>query len=280
MQKINFENGFHLDLNAMNFLQNSYSKAIAGIVASAAEDNYAVSGVEIVESVVEGSEIVSVISNGWVVIGGEFMEFRGGNCYMQRSDGNFYVEVKNEYATNVNANGQVSEQALQTTYATLCTYKADAIPVMTLIERRLVSRVKMPSQKATITLGAGLVTPADDTERTIYRFGYKNYISALPKWEVRDNSLYLRGVFMIASQDANYTTLSNNGIVLGVLYNWIGRAVDNIKTDVYFMAGDGTTTVLTHAQSYIQKDGTLVLKNEIGSYFTAAVFDMTPHYLV
>ena len=108
-----FTGGFPLTVERLEFLQDTYSKAISQVTKIAGSGNMIIEGVVFNDAVTP-----SQVSNGVVVIAGEILEFRGGDYDNTVS---IYEEVVNvPYNEDANQDGNLDLKAADTVRFATC----------------------------------------------------------------------------------------------------------------------------------------------------------------
>lgn len=260
MQSIDFQNGHHLDITTMNFIQEAYTKPILAMAAAAKADSYIVSGVELTEN-----GVIATWSNGYIVLNGEPMEFRGGTYNGNDEDAECYVVRREEILYNINANGN-SVPALTRVYATLGEEESGAVNILTLDGHRIRNLVSVMDYGGTITLGGGVRLVENNVEAL--NFGFQGVEEAVPRFLVKKNQLFLKGVFCLTASS------NHESIVVGTIPQWEGGKM-SVKAIKYFYWGASDTAYRQGIWANIQDNGTITVPNIFGD-MAAIIFDCTP----
>lgn len=258
MNRIDFRNGHHLDIETMNFLQDAYIKPMSAFFGRAKCKNFFVSG----GSLVSGSSL----SDGYVVLNGEFMEFRGGEF----SETNIYVVKRTETRTNVNADGQ-EYQSLITSYATIGPNETGAVPLIDMIPCRMIPLVSSDGADGDINTRWPVTSDEQaysmeilDMERAKLRYIVSN-----------DNHLLIYGGIFIPQDERTQEAYNN----LAVIPNWKFGAVYNIPCRVWATRRTGEA-LLAHASVSIDAQGVMSLNSPTGnSHIAGFMFDGAPIWM-
>ena len=264
MQKINFTNGHHLDINTMEYIQDAYSDPIEALAKATHLQNYIISGMEITEN-----GVIVTVADGWVVLDGEPMEFRGGSYNGNDENPECYVVKRTETAYNLNANGQ-SVAAFTKTYATLAADENGAVSIYTLNKHRIRNFVSVGGTAGAITLGEGVRLVINDAEAL--SFGFQGVDEAVPRFLVKGNQLFLKGVFSLS------VSLNHEAIVVGTIPNWEGGQI-SVKAIKFFYWGEGSGLYRQGIWANIQDNGNITVPNVFGDV-SAIAFDCTPSLIL
>lgn len=263
MQSIDFQNGHHLDITTMNFIQEAYTKPILAMAAAAKADSYIVSGVELTEN-----GAIATWSNGYIVLNGEPMEFRGGTYNGNDEDAECYVVRREETLYNINANGN-SVPALTRVYATLGAREDGAIYAGTLSEYRLKAIVTAPVESGLINTDSNLLVLTDDLAKN---FGAGSVDLATPQWRTNGYTVAINGVFV--THDWSGGDPAQNAF--GTIPEWTHGAVSGIPCEISVNKSNGTPAVVK-GLARIQDSGRVLLEFRYnGLYPNAITFDGKP----
>lgn len=262
MQSIDFQNGHHLDITTMNFIQEAYTKPILAMAAAAKADSYIVSGVELTEN-----GAIATWSNGYIVLNGEPMEFRGGTYNGNDDNAECYVVRREETLYNINANGN-SVPALTRVYATLGAREDGAIYAGTLSECRLKTIVTATVESGLINTDSSLLVLTDDLAK---HFGAGSVDLATPRWRTNGYTVAINGVFV--THDWSEDPAEN---AFGTIPGWTHGAVSGIPCELSMNYSNGTPAVVKgHAR--IQENGRVLLEFRYNNLYPNAItFDGTP----
>lgn len=263
MQSIDFQNGHHLDITTMSFIQEAYTKPILAMAAAAKADSYIVSGVELTEN-----GVIATWSNGYIVLNGEPMEFRGGTYNGNDEDSERYVVRREEILYNINANGN-SVPALTRVYATLGAEESGAMSIIELSDYRIRSFVSVPSDYGLITPNCPLAESTDQARG----FGAATVELATPRYQVSgNNTLSITGVFITHEWGSGDPT----GTAFGTIPNWSRGSVMRIPCDLHINYTTGQP-VTVKGLARVTNNGNLFLDIRYGDIFPNAItFDGTP----
>lgn len=268
MQKINFTNGHHLDINTMEYIQDAYSEPIEALAKATHLQNYIISGVE-----TSWNGVIATVSDGWVVLDGEPMEFRGGTYNGNDENPECYVVKRTETAYNLNANGQ-SVAAFTKTYATLAADENGAIYVGTLAEYRLKAIVTAPIESGQITVSDNSMLCQNDNNAM--SFGAGSVELATPRYRYNGYTVAISGVFYThdwSEHPANVT--------FGTIPGWTHGSLTGIPCDLHVNLSNGSpATVKGHAR--ITDTGGILLEFRYNGMQSpnAITFDGTPIILL
>lgn len=260
MQSIDFQNGHHLDITTMNFIQEAYTKPILAMAAAAKADSYIVSGVELTEN-----GVIATWSNGYIVLNGEPMEFRGGTYNGNDEDAESYVVRREETLYNINANGN-SVPALTRVYATLGAEESGAMSIIKLSDYRIRSFVSVRDTGGVITLTENVRLVENNVEAL--ECGYQGADEALPRYLIKGNQLFIKGVFILTS------SYDHASVAIGTIPQWEGGKM-SVKAIKQFYWGTDNVTYRQGIWANIQDNGTITVPNIFGD-MAAIIFDCTP----
>lgn len=273
MNEIEFKNGHHIDVTTMDFIQEAYTKPIEALVSAAEGQNFIVSGMSAGVGYVPGHEGESAyarlkVENGYVVLSGKFMEFRGGLCSANTTIDNLYVKASSETSGNENADGN-TYQVLKKTYAEISTQSQGAVLYKSLTFPR--PMLSIPNvEDAEITTSFDVPTFGENTGQWEV---YKDYLT--PSYSIYSNTLTIYGVF----KTDTFITEGQNTLKLGTLPNWPGGLLYGIKC--YWYTVNSITRYLGFC--YINAAGDLILEkpnNGPQGKLHSVMFDGTPHPLI
>lgn len=267
MDRIDFKNGHHIDINTMNFMQDAYTKPIKALVGTALVDTYIVSGM-IAELNLSTNKIT--VSDGYIALNGEFMEFRGGEFGEEYLTDSIYVVKREETFTNENSDG-TSYTVMFRNYATLTpNFEPGAEPLFNIYQSQMIHYISLPNRIGDVN---GTSRVSDDT--TAKKYGYFDVNDSTPTYAVQDNTITLKGVFSV-----NKGALASS-VPIGSIPNWEGVFISGIKCDLYLNSkiGDPTSKYQGFASISINGEISVMSKSE---YFNivAVVFDGTPYPIV
>lgn len=265
MQKINFTNGHHLDINTMEYIQDAYSEPIEALAKATHLQNYILSGMEKTEN-----GVIVTVADGWVVLDGEPMAFVGGSYNGNDEQAESYVVKRTETAYNMNANGQ-SVPAFTKKYATLGAYESGAVDISILSRYRQKNRISLPDTLGLVSLAEGVQLV--DTNSEALKYGFCGVSQTPPRFWLNKNSVSIRGVFKTQST-------SNLTVALGTIPGWPGVESGYIKAELYFTWGTEETVYKQPGRATIGADGILTVLNETGQDTYAVVFDCTPTLII
>ncbi|GEM_PF-4476853 len=189
MNKTIWGNGFHLTPEAMNFLQNEFTEGLSGLSGEDAAASYVVSGCNVVGG---------VRTDGFVVLAGELMPFKGNNTNTD------YIGIVQTVGSNTYKSGS-PEPAYITRYAE-CVASADsALAQFSQLPRRRVGLAPAPTQWITLEGVANVSTAEAYTDIT-----WDNSCRCQPvetaskRWRVDEQgNLLVNGVLSLTETDAS-----------------------------------------------------------------------------
>lgn len=257
MNRIDFKNGHHLDIETMNFMQDAYIKPMSAFFGMAKCKNFFVSG----GSLVSGSSI----SDGYVVLNGEFMEFRGGEF----SETNIFVVKRTETRTNVNADGQ-EYQSLVTSYATIGPNETGAVSLIDMAVRMI------PLISNDIAYGDIDTRWPVTSDEEAYSLEFLDKERAKLRYIVQnDNHLLIYGGILIPQVERGQEAYNN----LAVIPNWKFGAVYNIPCRVWATKHTGQA-LFAHASVFIDAQGVMSLDSSTNNgRITGLMFDGAPIWM-
>lgn len=250
----------------MEFIQEAYTKPITAIAAAPKVDSYIVSGVELTEN-----GAIATWSNGYIVLNGEPMEFRGGTYNGNDEDAECYVVRREETLYNINANGN-SVPALTRVYATLAAEESGAVSVSELSDYRIRSFVSVPSAYGLITPNCPLTESTDQARG----FGAATMELATPRYQVSgNNTLSITGVFITHEWGGDPA-----GTAFGTIPNWSRGSVTKIPCDLHVNYTTGQPVVVK-GLARVTNNGNLFLDIRYGNIYPNAItFDGTSVLMV
>lgn len=247
----------------MNFIQEAYTKPILAMAAAAKADSYIVSGVELTEN-----GVIATWSNGYIVLNGEPMEFRGGTYNGNDENAACYVVRREEILYNINANGN-SVPALTRVYATLGAEESGAMNIIELSDYRIRSFVSVPSAYGLILPNCPLAESTDQARG----FGAATVELATPRYQVSgNNTLSITGVFITHEWGSGDPA----GTAFGTIPNWSRGSVIRIPCDLHINYTTGQP-VTVKGLARVTSNGNLFLDIRYGNIYPNAItFDGTP----
>lgn len=244
----------------MNFIQEAYTKPILAMAAAAKADSYIVSGVELTEN-----GAIATWSNGYIVLNGEPMEFRGGTYNGNDEDAEHYVVRREEILYNINANGN-SVPALTRVYATLGAEEDGAMSIIALGEYRVKRLASVQDTGGVITLSENVRLAENNIEALEY--GYQGTDEASPRYLIKGNQLFIKGVFILTS------SYNHASVAIGTIPRWEGGKM-SVKAIKQFYWGTDNVTYRQGIWANIQDNGTITVPYIFGDV-AAIIFDCTP----
>lgn len=258
----------------MNFMQDTYANAISSFAQASNQQNFIVSGVDISAERVVDDEIIQDVADGFIVLDGEFMEFRGGRMYPNREETSFvYVVKKREARTNENSNGQLVE-AFEVTYATLGNEEGGVL--INSMER---AKFILPcgSFQRAIEIDERLRELTQDEAEDCGICANKDTSEAKPICYVSGNIVYMKGA--VTHTDKDNSPFNDDVAVLGSIPDWIGRGV-YVKCLFEFSKRLGQRTI-GPGSVYIQESGHIQFPTRgYKTHITKVIFDGTPTFII
>lgn len=274
MQKIKFQNGHHIDLETMNFMQDTYADAINAFAKTSTHKTFIVSGVELSEYKSVDDELIQDVTDGFIVFDGEFMEFRGGRMYPNREENSLtHIVKKKETRTNENSNGQLVG-AFEITYATLGNDE-EGVSVYSMKKANIVVPYSL---SATVTLDER-VQVSDNAEGCGFYVKTDTY-EITPRCSVNGNIVYMYGA--VTHKNKDNSPFDDDIAILGVIPDWADKIGQRVYIKCLFrFTNDYGQNITGPGCVYIQKDGTVQFTTKgYKSRINNVIFDGTPTFII
>ena len=189
MNKTIWGNGFHLTPEAMNFLQNEFTEGLSGLSGEDSAASYVVSGCHVVGG---------VRTDGFVVLAGELMPFKGNNTNTD------YIGIVQTVGSNTYKSGS-PEPAYITRYAECVASAGSAEAQFSQLPRRRVGLAPAPTQWTTLEGVANVSTAEAYTDITWGNSSRCQPVeTASKRWRVDEQgNLLVNGVLSLTETDAS-----------------------------------------------------------------------------